>query len=217
MRRGGDCVGIWFVGLCWSGFPGREGKREACPCSSSLRKQEALCNSEAGHPGAVFLGCGVMARVPPTRRAFRSSAEARVTFLCWHKDPGWRPSSPPHSRVTATRRCGEGLKRVSRRFDLLRVTLPARSSWLCWPLRLACLLRKGGNAPALSPLGEGAASGRGFKSSTPWCFAVKRLCRGGGVPHRGPKGRSFLYPTLCRELLRPFSLGYFSFGPAKEK
>jgi hypothetical protein len=61
--------------------------------------------------------------------------------------------------------------------------------------------------------GEGAKGGRGFKSSTLRCFAVKRLCRGEGVPNRGPKGRSGWYPTFCRELVRPFSLGYFSFTP----
>jgi hypothetical protein len=81
---------------------------------------------------------------------------------------------------------------------------------LDWPLTTVKVAM-----PQPSPQrGEGAEGWRGFKSSTHRCFAGKRLCRGGGVPQRGPKGRSGLYPTLCRELLRPFSLGYFSFTPS---
>jgi hypothetical protein len=128
-----------------------------------------------------------------------------------------RPSSPPHSRFPATRHGEEGLMRLSLGFVLtLRVKLSAkRRALLATEARLTPHHRKGGNAPTLSPQGEREprrATLR-LKSSTHRCFAVKRLCRGGGVPNRGPKGRSFLYPSLCRELLRPFSLGYFSFTP----
>jgi hypothetical protein len=45
------------------------------------RGQEALYSSEAGHPVTLRFGCRDAASVPLTQRAFRSSADARVTFL----------------------------------------------------------------------------------------------------------------------------------------
>jgi hypothetical protein len=72
-------------------------------CSSTLLRPEALLNSRmAGHPAfdrhscegrrrfstaegwssrASVSGCRLEASVPPTRRAFRTAAAARVTFL----------------------------------------------------------------------------------------------------------------------------------------
>jgi hypothetical protein len=50
--------------------------------SSSRRRPEVLFNSlMAGHPGASVFDCRVVASLPLTQRAFRSSADARVTFL----------------------------------------------------------------------------------------------------------------------------------------
>jgi hypothetical protein len=43
--------------------------------------QETLFSSEAGHPISSVFGFSDIARVPLTQRAFRSSADARVTFL----------------------------------------------------------------------------------------------------------------------------------------
>ena len=105
---------------------------------SSRRTPEALFNSRmAGHPVAAGLGCRDTARVPPTRRAFRSAAAARVTFLLlaqeksnpkrmacrararsvvldtifWRSrgSEAWR-SSDMRFCYTATRRGGEDLK-----------------------------------------------------------------------------------------------------------
>jgi hypothetical protein len=54
--------------------------------SSFQLKLEAFCNSEAGHPVTSVFIYALPSGCSPARRAFRPSADGRVTFLCVPKE-----------------------------------------------------------------------------------------------------------------------------------
>ena len=56
--------------------------RHSCSSPSSQRRLEALYNSEAGHPVTSVLNQAISLVGSPARRAFRPSADGRVTFSC---------------------------------------------------------------------------------------------------------------------------------------